>query len=208
MSPSADRRISLRRVFWFGAAVVVAIGALVALVAVVRGHFSETDGRILLSLFALLLCGSLALAGLALVDRGQTQQVGWTSVAVAPVGGFLMLAEIWSWEDESTSRWGKPSSTALLCVLALLLVTTLRLLLADERLVRSVWLVALVCAPTAAGIGAVLIWTNGGHGNLGRFAAALAIVAGACYLIGPIAQRAFANSPARNVSKGQTPHRV
>jgi len=43
-------KIRFARVFWIGAAGIVVLAALIALVAIVRGSFSGTDARILLTL--------------------------------------------------------------------------------------------------------------------------------------------------------------
>jgi hypothetical protein len=62
-------KLRLKRIFWMGAAAIVVAAALVALAAVVKGDFSDTDGRILVTLAALLYTGGAAICGLALVDR-------------------------------------------------------------------------------------------------------------------------------------------
>ena len=69
-------RLRLARVFWIGAAAILVAAALVALAAVLRGDFSDNDGRILVTLGALLYTGGAALAGLALVERGPARVVG------------------------------------------------------------------------------------------------------------------------------------
>ena len=56
------------RVAWLGAAAILIVAALVALGAVVKGDFSDTDGRILGSLAAVLYAGGALFAGLATVD--------------------------------------------------------------------------------------------------------------------------------------------
>jgi hypothetical protein len=183
--------VDLRRIFWLGAGAVVALAAVVAITGVVRGRFGTTDARMLVSLFAVLLCGSTALAALALLERGGAPAVAWTVLAGTPVALFFLFLATWTWQDEGPNRWGEAAWTAFLGTLAALVVTTLRLLLHERRLVRTVWAVVLFCAPTAAAIAAALIWTNGGHDTLGRAAAVLAIVSGAGYLIGPIAERAL-----------------
>ena len=43
-------RVRLSRIFWIGAAAILVGAALVALAAVVRGDFSENDGRILVNM--------------------------------------------------------------------------------------------------------------------------------------------------------------
>ena len=62
-------RVRLARLFWTGAAALLGAAALVAVAAVLRGDFTETDGKILGILATALLAGGVALAGLALVER-------------------------------------------------------------------------------------------------------------------------------------------
>jgi len=63
-------RVRLSRIFWIGAAAILVAAALVALVAVLRGDFSDSDGRILGTLAAALIAGSTLVAGLVLVEHG------------------------------------------------------------------------------------------------------------------------------------------
>ena len=65
------------RLFWIGAAVLLGVAALVAVVAVLRGDFTETDGKILATLGTTLAAGGAALAGLALVERRDLAPLGW-----------------------------------------------------------------------------------------------------------------------------------
>ena len=46
--------LRLSRIFWIGAAAILIAAALVAVAAIVRGDFSDTDGRILGTLGAAL----------------------------------------------------------------------------------------------------------------------------------------------------------
>ncbi|MBM2822766.1 MAG: hypothetical protein HW413_1512, partial [Thermoleophilia bacterium] len=79
-----------------GAAAIVVAAALVALADVVKGDFSDTDGRILVTLTALLYTGGAAICGLALVDRGRARLLGWIVTSAAPVCfGFIAWAS-WS----------------------------------------------------------------------------------------------------------------
>jgi hypothetical protein len=194
-------RVELRQLFWLGAATAVAVAALVAVVGIVRGHFSDTDARILGSAFAVFLCGSTALAALALINRRQALPLAWPVLIGLPVALVLMLGQLWTWVDEGpVTGWANPAWTAFLAVLAALVATTLRLLLSRPGLVRTLWPVVVVCAGGAAGIGSALIWTNGGHDTLGRTAAALTVLAVAGYLLGPIAQRLAGRRPLRQGS--------
>jgi hypothetical protein len=56
-------RARLRRIFWIGAAAILVVAALIGVAAVAGGHFSSTDGKILLTLGALLLAGATGFAG-------------------------------------------------------------------------------------------------------------------------------------------------
>jgi hypothetical protein len=119
----------VRRVFWIGAATLRGGAALVAIVALVRGEFTDTDFDILASLGITLGAGSTALAGLALVERKDVAALGWAAILVA-IGGYVtVLWDIWTepWDDEATA-------TALLLMGTLLLATTGRLLLRRESL--------------------------------------------------------------------------
>jgi hypothetical protein len=88
-------RLRLRpsRIFWIGAAALRVAAALVALGAVARGDFSDTDGRILSTLGAALLAGSTLIAGLTLAERG-ARAPGWACAAVAVPGFALVLYAI------------------------------------------------------------------------------------------------------------------
>ena len=55
-------RRRLAGAFWLGAAAILVAAALVSLVAILKGGFSETDARILGTLGALLYTGAAALA--------------------------------------------------------------------------------------------------------------------------------------------------
>ena len=79
-----------------GAAAIVVVAALVALAAVVKGDFSDTDGRVLVTLAALLYTGGAAICGLALVDRGRARLLGWIVAGAAPACLAFVAWAIWS----------------------------------------------------------------------------------------------------------------
>jgi len=109
-------RVRLSRIFWIGAAAILVAAALVALVAVLRGDFSDTDGRILGTLAAALLAGSTLVAGLALAERG-ARALGWAAVVVSAPAFAAIAYSIWdfAFEGESeTWRWGWAGILALL----------------------------------------------------------------------------------------------
>lgn len=180
------KRAELRRLFWIGAAALLCGAALVALFALLRGHFTDTDGRILLTVGILFLAGSAGIAGYALVERRAIRWLGWAAVATAPVWFALIVAAIWS---DSLGKW---SGTAITLLIAELVVITNVLMLRDRRF-----------APLVAGTaGAVVlttvfdnvgIWTRAGS-NLWRTMGAFAILTVLGYFLTPVLQR-FAAAP-------------
>ena len=95
----------LSRLFWIGAAALLGAAALVALFAVVRGDFTDTDGKILAVLGTALVAGGVALAGLALIERRELVPLGW----VASLGALVLFAAlvvevVRDWE-ESDLTW-------------------------------------------------------------------------------------------------------
>jgi hypothetical protein len=60
-SARADSRLA--RKFWIGAAALLGATALISIVAVLRGEFTDTDAKILGTLGSLLLAGGTAVAG-------------------------------------------------------------------------------------------------------------------------------------------------
>ena len=128
--------LRLRRMFWIGAAAILIVAALVAIAAIVRGDFSETDGQILGTLGSLLLCGALAVAGLSLVERSLLPALGWGSVVSATLGFVLLVSTIWSsFESDTLSR---SAGTALVAIVVALLVVTSLLLLRGRTLLPLV----------------------------------------------------------------------
>jgi MFS family permease len=177
----------LARIFWIGAAATLFAAALVALVAVLRGDFSDNDARILGTLASVLFAGSTAVAGLALVERGG-RILGWVAVVAAvPALGALLYA---IWEivfdgDSEAWRWGWLG--ALTLVAALIAVTS-RLLARSPALQRLAYAAgALAGAAAASTVGA--IWSEDPDEAYGRAIAVLWILTTLCYLLVPVLQR-------------------
>ena len=180
-------RIRLSRVFWIGAAAILVAAALVALVAVLRGDFSDTDGRILGTLAATLLAGSTVVAGLALVERGG-RRLGWFAVAVSgPAFGCLVYA-IWDFVFDGGGdswRWGWLGALALV---AALIAVTARLLARSARLARLAGATA-VLAIFAAAVSAGAVWNEDSGDTIGRVLAVLWILTVLGYLLIPVRER-------------------
>ena len=183
MTPRAAPRIA-----WLGAAAILVAAALVALGAILRGDFSETDGQILGTLAAVLYTGGALFAGLSVVDRGH-RIVGWSLAAAAPVCFMLLLPAIWSVFDESGDdnvwRWAWSAALALLA--GTMLATALLLARADTaRLLAR-------ATGAAAGIAATLsiaaIWAEADGDGWTQLIAALWIIAVLAYVLVPVVDR-------------------
>jgi hypothetical protein len=180
-------RVRLSRIFWIGAAAILVAAALVALVAVLRGDFSDTDGRILGTLAAALLAGSTLVAGLVLVEKG-SRPLGWAAVAVSMPAFAAITYSIWDFVFEGEGdawRWGWAGGLALV---AALIAVTARLLARSRALVRLAW-IAGALATVAATVSYVAIWGDDSGDALGRAIAVLWILTGLAYLLVPVLQR-------------------
>jgi len=180
------RGVRLRRFFWIGAASILVVAALIAIAAILRGDFSETDGKILGTLGILLLCGALSIAGLALVERGLLPVLGWASVGTAAVGFAILVAALWTeFDSETLGRW---AGTALVVIVVGLLVVTSLLLLRAPKLFPLVAGEAL-----ALGVAALIvvggIWSDDLSEGAAKADAVLWILGILCWLLVPVLQR-------------------
>ena len=190
-------RLRLARVFWIGAAAILVAAALVALAAVLRGDFSDNDGRILVTLGALLYTGGAALAGLALVERGPARVVGWAVVAFAPVCLALVAWAIWSFtfEGDGNETADKLAWSAALALLAGIVATT-ALLFARRRETVVLAMVAGVLGALAAGLSIIAIWSEPSGDTYPKVLAVLTILTVLCYFLVPVVQRFRSATPA------------
>ena len=174
----------MRRFFWIGAATLLGVAALVAIVALVRGEFTDTDFDILASLAVTLGGGSTALAGLALVERKDFTQLGWAAILVA-IGGYVtVLWDIWTdpWDDEATA-------TALLLMGVALLAATGRLLLRRPAL-EPVYAAHLVLSAFATAGTVWVIWNDAETSDaLGKLLGSIWILAALAWFLIPVLGR-------------------
>lgn len=181
------KELRLSRIFWIGAAAIIIAAALVALTAVLRGSFSETDGRILGTLGAVLLAGSTLVAGLALVDRGG-RVLGWGAVGVSVPGFAALVYAIWDLTfdgEENAWQWGW---TGALVLVAALVAVSAQLLARSPLVARLAWLAGgLAAAATAASI--VAIWNEDPGSTAGKAIAVLWILSALAYFLVPVLQR-------------------
>jgi hypothetical protein len=154
--------LSLRRVFLLGAAAVVSVAALVAIVTVLNGHFGETEGKIFATLATTFAAGSAVVAGLALVGHGESRALGLAGLTLGVVGFVLWAAQIWGEFDSDGFR--KLLGVLTAWSLALLVVTTTRLMLSSPSLRRRLYPATAAAAAGAALTVSVMIVREQGDG--------------------------------------------
>jgi hypothetical protein len=173
------------RLLWLGAAAILVAAALIAIAALVRGELTETDGRILATLGAIVVTGAVAVAGLAVADRGR-QAVGTAAAALAVPQLGMLVVRIWSEPVGDTTERLTTSTLVLLAAEAAVLT---QLLL--HSVARLAWLVTLtgglVTLAAALTIGAV--WTEPESETYGRLVIGLWILALLGWLLLPVLQR-------------------
>jgi len=181
-------RVRLRRILWIGAAAILVAAALVAATAVLRGGFSETDGKILVTLGALLYAGGTALAGLALADRGQAGPLGRTVAAASPLCFGAIVWAVWFGFGAGNETADKLAWSAAISLLAALLGVT-ALLLARTPGIAKLAGVAGVLASLAALLSIVGVWRQHGSDTLAKALAVSWIAAALAYFLVPVLQR-------------------
>lgn len=186
--------MSLRRIFLLGAATLVCIAALVAIAAIVNGDFGDTEGKIFATLATAFVAGSVAIAGIACLERSVSRPFAVAGIVLALLGFALWTDQIWQGHD--SSRYGKVLGVVLIWTLVALLVTTTRLLTRSPRLVRTLY-PATAAAATAAGV-TVSIMVARGNGDGWQFFAVLLILALVGETLTPILER-FIATPAPGV---------
>jgi hypothetical protein len=187
----------LQRIFLQGAAVLASVAALVAIGAVLNGDFGETEGKIFATLAATFVAGSTAIAGIALLARGPSRPLGYAGVFLA-VGGYLLWAEqIWA-EHDSDGYW-KLLIVILTWTLAVLLISTNRLLIHSERLTRTLYPATVAVTAGAALTATVMLLREEGDGW--QLFAVLLILAVLGEVLAPILDRyaATVDAPAERL---------
>lgn len=185
-------RCRLSRIFWIGAAAILVVAALVALTAVLRGSFSDTDGRILLTLAALLYTGGAGVAGLGLADREPARRLGIVVAAAAPVALALVVWAVWSfvWEDDNEPE-ARIAWSAVLVLLAGLLASVALLLARRPALVRLAG-AAGVLAALAAALSVAGVWAEPEGDAFVKAVGAAWILTVLAFFLVPVLQR-FSN---------------
>jgi hypothetical protein len=182
--------VSIRRLFWLGAAVLFSVAALVAIAAVLGGSFGTTQEHVLETCGIAFLCGGATLAGLACIDRGVLLPVGWVTVVLGIASFVTWTGAIWT-ESSNHAYW---KVVGLLTVWAVtgLIVTTLRLLASSRQLlgtlVPATWSAAVLAAAVAT---EMILAEDGGPWKL---VVVLVILTALGYALTPVLQRYWAGA--------------
>jgi hypothetical protein len=177
--------LSLRRLFWLGAAILFSIAALVAIAAVLGGSFGDTQARILETCGIAFVCGAAALAGLACLDHGVIQLAAWAAIALG-VASFV----VWTggaWAHTSSDVYWKLAGVLGVWTLLALVITTLRLLASSPRVLSTA-----VPATWAAAVLTGLVATEmilAGDGGPWQLLVVLVILSALGYALTPALQR-------------------
>lgn len=173
-----------RRLFWLGAALLLSVAALVAIAAVLTGHFGRTQARILGTVGLLFACGSTVLAGRACLERRAARPLAWAAIVLAPVAFAYWCVGVWTAYESDLA--GRVAGILAYWVVALLLGMTGRLLLRDERL-HWLWASTAVGALAAAAAASVLVARDSPTGWQAAVVPVILVAAG--WFLLPILQR-------------------
>ena len=181
--------MSIRRLFWLGAAVLFSIAALIAIVAVVGGGFGHTEARILATCGIAFVCGSVALAGVACLDREIIRPAALAAIALGAAGFGLWTGGAWG---ASGDPYWKLTGVVGAWLIAALIVTTSRLIASSPSVLRTVIPATWVAVTLAAALGSVMIL--GETGRPWKFELVLVILTALGYALIPALQRFWANA--------------
>ncbi|MFL5942253.1 MAG: hypothetical protein ACJ75L_03170 [Gaiellaceae bacterium] len=182
--------MSIRRLFWLGAAVLFSIAALVAIAAVLGGDFGDTQARILATCGIAFVCGGATLAGFACLDRGVIRP----AARVTAVLGLAAFA-VWTgaaWQEDAGTPYWKLAGVLGIWTLTGLVVTTLRLIASSPRLLATVVPATWAFTGLAAVLSTEMVLAE--EGGAWQLVLVLVILTALGYALTPALQRFWAAS--------------
>jgi hypothetical protein len=189
--------MSIRRLFWLGAAILFSIAALVAIAAVLTGSFGTTQEHILETCCIAFVCGAATLAGLACIDRGVLQLIGWITVALGIATFATWTGAIWK-ESTSDGYW-KVAGVLSIWTVAALIVTTLRLLASSPRLLSTLVPATWATAAVAAAVGTEMTLRD--DSGPWKLEVVLVILTALGYALTPVLQRYWGSAETRSTTE-------
>jgi hypothetical protein len=182
--------VPLRRIFLLGAATLISVAALGAIVAILGGDFGETEGKFFSTLATAFVAGSAAIAGIACLEHSVSRPFGFLGVGLSLVGFVLWTDQIWA-EHHSEGYW-KLLGFILIWTLVTLVVTTTRLMTRSPQLVSTLFPATTVAACGAGLVITLMVLTETGDGW--QLFAVLLVLALLGETLTPILQR-FVTTP-------------
>jgi len=88
--------VPLRRIFLLGAATLLSVAALGAIVAILGGEFGDTEGKFTAASPLPAACRSAAIAGIACLERSVVRPFGVLGVGLSLVG-FVLSGALGVW---------------------------------------------------------------------------------------------------------------
>jgi hypothetical protein len=179
----------LLRAVWVGAALAVAGTAIAAIVTVTSGDFGDNDGRAVLALASVLLCGGAAIAALHLLDA-RLSLLGAVLLVAAAVELVVFQVGIWKAQfGDGFNDYFKLIPITLAWAIATVLLATLPLIAVDRSLILGAAPVVGAFALVGATVATVLIWRGSDSEAWGKTLAVVGILLVAGYLLTAIARR-------------------
>ena len=147
--------MSIRRLFWLGAATLFSVAALLAIAAVLGAHFGTTEWKILGTCGLAFACGSVILAGVACLDRRLVRLAAWAAIVLGVASFGIWTFGIWT--ERGGSGYWETGGVISVWLVAALLVTTSRLVASSPRLLRTVVPATWAAVTVAAALGSAMI---------------------------------------------------
>lgn len=148
--------MSGKRILLLGVAGLLSITALLAIGILLRGHFGNTQGKILGSTALLAGYGLIALPAIVLLDQERHRRLALAAACFAVSGGAVALAAIWSGSETLGKTVG--SVTAFALAGAQTSALTARRREGDPAAVRRLFAASCGTAIIASAAFAVFIW--------------------------------------------------
>jgi hypothetical protein len=185
--------VPLRRPLLAVVALALCAAALLAIVALVSGHFGSLEARVVLTTTALGVYGLLALPAGLLRERGHLRALAAADAGLSAGAFVVALYALWTRFDEGPG----PATWKTLLVLSLLAVATAQTAAVevrrrpdDPRIIRTLALVAAVAAYADAVLGSIAGVIEISSGAFYRFLGAVAVVDGLMLVLVPLVRRA------------------
>ena len=175
----------MSRLWWAAVGAFLVAAAAAGSIAVLFSDFDARGWRVLASSVAALLCGSIGIAGLSLLERPPFRIAAVALPALAATAFFVFLVAIW--RDEVSETLGKWAATGVVAVIAGLMLATISLLVRTTSPASwALYAAFAICLAVTVVLGIRAIWDLDDPGR--GFVVAFLLVT-LTYLLMPVVQR-------------------